>query len=303
MPTNKHLLLIGAPKCGTTSLANWLAGHSRINLVAGKEPGFFRTRKDRFVLNAHKPEEYSYPDPKGPMKNLEGYLRLSAPFAAETWSLDASTDYLSDPGAPDAIADFAQTREVKLICMLRDPVERAFSEYKHTLRDGLEPLTFLESLSREAERFEAGYQPLFFHIRRSRYFESIARYRALFGEDLLVLSYSDLSDPATQARRILEHVDLEYEDLGDIGRLNASDRTPEPKNHSLKRALKSIKRLSAGSTPEKAAPPRPDQAVSMSSEMREAVLALLKDDIARCVEDRSIPTGDWTCLSDQIAKK
>jgi hypothetical protein len=294
MPTDKHLFLIGAPKCGTTSVANWLAGHPRIALVPGKEPGFFRTGTTRFIHNANRPEDYTYPAPHGPMNSLQAYLGLSQAFGPDTWSLDASTDYLSDPGAPGAIADFAGTRRVKLICILRDPVARAFSEYKHTLRDGLEPLTFLESIAAEEARIAAGYQPLFFHIRRSRYYESIARYRALFGEDLLVLSYADLSDTPALARRILDHLGLPPEDLGPVGRLNASDRRPGSDRSVLRAALRKLRRRvtarDAGGVS-----PRPDQQTPLTPQARARVLDLLRDDIARCVADPSIPTDDWSC--------
>jgi hypothetical protein len=297
MHTNKNLFLIGAPKSGTSSLASWLERHSKVHLLEEKEPGFFRTRKDQFVWNGHAPTVYSSPAPDGPMMNLDSYLGLSASLAPDTWALDASTDYLSDSGSSQAIFEFSKTRDVKLVCILRDPVERSFSEYQHTVRDGLEPLTFVESLHQEGARVEAQYQPLFFHMQRSRYFESVSRYRDLFGKDLLILDYGDLSDAPAMAGRIFNHLGISHEDLGDPGRLNPSDRDEYSANSPLRRLLRKVQERVTGRTPQfSGSNSRADQRAPLSDEARDLVLKLLEDDIASCVADAGIPTDDWVCL-------
>lgn len=283
MPTDNFLFIIGAPKCGTTSLASWLDGSEDLYLLPGKEPGFFRGNTDRFVRDANWPDAYTYPEPTRPMVNRDAYMRLSNAARSDQWAIDASTDYLSDPVAPGRIRDFAESRNVKLVCILRDPVERAFSEYRHTVRDGLEPLSFSESLDCEEERKARGFQPLFFHVTRSRYFEGINTYRRLFPGDLLILSFNELADQDRLAEKLSGFLDRPLDDLGPIERLNESQVC----ERSFLKAVR--KRLSGGR--------RPSKGPQLTDADRRRVVRDLETDIRRCTADPDIPTDGWASLS------
>lgn len=290
MATDNFLMLIGAPKSGTSSLAAWLDRHARIVLMPGKEPGYFRTVPDAWVLNAHRPDIRTRPDPASAMVDFDAYMAPSLAAAPDQWILDGSTDYLSDARAADRIKAFAAGRRVKLICVLRDPVERALSEYRHTIRDGLEPLPFAGALAQEEARHAQDYQPLFRHLRRSRYHDDISRFRALFGDDLLVMSLSEFGDMTASGPRIVDFIGIPAADLGPIGVENATSR-PAPPAGALRRLYRQVKGALEGRAP---APPMP----RIAAEDRALLARLLEDDIRKCVMDPEIPTDDWACARD-----
>lgn len=296
MTTHKFLMLIGAPKCGTSSLASWLNRHDKIELAPGKEPGYFRTVPDRWVLDAHRPDIRTAPDSASAMVNFDTYMAPSLTAAPDQWLLDASTDYLSDNGAADRIKIFAADRSVKLICVLRDPVERAVSEYRHTIRDGLEPLSLAQSIAEEETRRLQNYQPLFQHIRRSQYHDDIQRFRALFGEDLMIMSLADFSDVDRCSEKVLSFIGLPAADLGAIGLENTTSQPPI-RTSALRNWYRQAKRTITGApAPASSAMPQ------ITAADRALVRGLLEEDIRKCVMDPSIPTDDWACRNVGVSE-
>ncbi|MEM0947195.1 MAG: sulfotransferase domain-containing protein [Pseudomonadota bacterium] len=284
----KFAFLIGVPKGGTTSVAKWLDQHSQIITSTPKEPGHFREVRPFTIVNAHTGMRRERPK-DGPMLDFGAYMRLWDGVPDHHWRLDASTDYLSDPASPNKISEFAQTNTVKVFCVVRDPVERAWSEYRHTRRDGFEPLDFRASLDAEPERIEAGYTPLFHHIRRSTYHADLKSWRARFGSDLLIVDYADLGDPARLEERICAHLGLTVEGLGAIGRENAATRGQQVAPLSrLKAAAKGLLRPGTRDA-------RPRHAAPLSDDDRRYIVDLLREDIEACLADPDVPTGSWDC--------
>lgn len=200
----KHLFIIGAPKAGTSTLADMLRTHPDIHMGPNKEPRFFCD----FTQTA-----WCGPDSDGFLHGLitreEDYHALYAEAPAGAWRLDGSTDYLANAAARHRIAKLAQSRPVKLICLLRDPVERVISEYRHTLRDMLEEGSLREALSLEETRRRQGWQPLFWHIRRSQYHADIKAYQTAFGDKLLLLDFAELRDQQKLMARVLAFLGLD----------------------------------------------------------------------------------------------
>jgi hypothetical protein len=83
---------------------------------------------------------------------------------------------------------------VKLIVILRQPAERAFSAYMHKRRDGHEPITsFRQALLAESERIAANYGPLWHYVQMGYYARQLARFQAQFTPDQIgVWLYDDL---------------------------------------------------------------------------------------------------------------
>jgi hypothetical protein len=129
----------------------------------------------------------------------EAYAANFAGLMPGQWAIDASTDYLWCPASLERIAARAETCRVKLVCVTRDPVERAVSEYNHTLRHGWETLDFTDSLAEEPARRAAGCIPLFYHRRRSEIAGDLARYHDVFGGDLLVLDFDRMTREGADA--------------------------------------------------------------------------------------------------------
>jgi len=296
-----YLFLIGAPKCGTSTIAAGLGALEGVCLAKGKEPRFFTGFADR--------SKYRWTGPASPgwLANLvgteEGY---EAEFSADPharWRVDASTDYLWCPETPGLIAAFAarpDVGQVRLVAILRDPVARAISQYKHTRRDGFETRSLGEAVALEPERIAAGWVPLFAHVGRSRYADPIACYRAAFGDDLLVLDYHRMGDGLDMIAQIAAFAGIAAP---------AALVPPEVHNESFvptSRAVESMLGAGPATRLARALVPKglraPIRKMIEGANRRpyrptEAEIAMLRDalhdEIPACLDSPEIPTGNW----------
>ncbi len=170
-----HFLIVGAPKAGTTSLYRYLQQHPQIFMPENKEPRFFcGYSTDVFEFG----KKYFH---AGIVSTKADYLALFQDAPAGAISGEASTDYLSCPQAANRI--HAWNPSAKIIIMLRNPVDRAYSEYQHSIAAKFQNNNFWESLCLETDRIEQHYDPIFWHVRRGLYFEAVKEYIELFGKD------------------------------------------------------------------------------------------------------------------------
>jgi len=302
MQDTRHLFIIGAPKAGTSTLAQMLAEHPAIHQGAIKEPRFFTDFATRSWTG---PGSRDFE--RSMVTDLPSYRALYAGAARGSMWLDASTDYLSNGAARDRLVALARDNCVKLICLLRDPVDRIVSEYQHTLRDLLETESLRESLLREPARMRDGWQPLFWHRRRSTYHADVTAYRAAFGDDLLMLDFAELRDPSRIAARIYDFLGLSPADQGSAASADP-DANMRNKSHSyrspyLQRALKNrtLRHAARQVTPRRLrhwlgqhlARANRTQFHPTEADLR-AIHAALADDIRACLDDPGIPTESWT---------
>src|SRR3954452_566823 len=139
-------LIIGASKGGTTSVYHWLSRHPAVCVSRIKEVRYFNGHYDR-----------------GPV----WYAAQFEPKRAQKVLVEASPSYLWDPDVPERVRSLLG--EPKLIVLLREPVERAWSQYWMKVRRGGEG-SFDEALQREAECFGlAGQMPPDGSVPRLRY--------------------------------------------------------------------------------------------------------------------------------------
>jgi len=110
-----NLFIVGAPRAGTTSLYKYLENISEVYMAPIKEPNYFVSEKF--------PENH----PVKTIKNKKKYLKLFEQVNHEKIIGEASTLYLSDPETPKFI--HKTIPHAKIIIILRDPIERAFSSY------------------------------------------------------------------------------------------------------------------------------------------------------------------------------
>jgi len=116
-----NFFILGAPKCGTTSLANWLSEHPAIFMCKPKEPQFFNT-------DYHSTDRPS---------SVAAYEALFADADDRHLAVgEASTAYLRSEVAVPAILDFAP--DARFVVCLRNPVEMAVSVYAQLLKTGRE---------------------------------------------------------------------------------------------------------------------------------------------------------------------
>lgn len=187
-------LIIGAARCGTTSLCENLKGHPQIYLPPSlrPEPHFFLKEQEYRKGLAYYSSKYFKDVPEDVLAGEKSVSYIYQPYVAERIKTHL----------PD----------VKLICMLRNPIDRAYSSYQFTRANGLEEMPFDQAIRSEAERianppsqFHAEVQP-FAYIERGRYHRQLKRYLSAFPREQLYVGILEelVSDPEGRFRGILE---------------------------------------------------------------------------------------------------
>lgn len=134
-----HFIIIGAQKAGTTSLYKYLSKHPSIIAPEKKEVHFY---DDNFTKGL---KWYRRHFPTVIEKFYYYYLKKAPLLTGES-----TPYYLFHPWAPQRIAKTIPN--VKIIALLRNPVDRAYSHYQHNLRREREPLSFEDAIAKEQER-------------------------------------------------------------------------------------------------------------------------------------------------------
>lgn len=296
MPEPSYLFLIGAPKCGTSSLAVWLKRQPGVVLSKPKEPCHFTD------FGEH---EWTGPGVKlfhAPwLTDWAAYDALFPTGEHVRWRVDASTDYLWNAPAADRIAAFARDHQVKVAMILRDPVERAISEHQHLLRDGYTKESLREALEAEEQRKARHMHPLFYHVTRSRYRDAVARYHERFVDDLLILDYHELeADQDAVLDRLAEFIGVETAPEVPLETRNAGVVYKNPLLRRLIRSRRNV-RLARTLVPKSFRAPIRSAVQGMATDRYRAtseeiadLRARLADDIAACRADPRIPTDNWT---------
>jgi hypothetical protein len=220
-------LVIGAQKAGTTALYAYLRWHPGIAGPSWKEVSFF----DRHWWRG------------------EAWYRGQFPLrAGERLVGEASPSYLFHPLAPERARSLVPG--AKLVALLRDPVDRAYSQYQHEVALGREPLSFEDALAAEDERLVGEVERLIADSRafsrawwdhtytaRGRYAEQLERWLEAFpSEQLLVVRTEELGErPAETYGSILAFLGAEPHQLPDYPRV--FDRDYEPMRAETRAAL------------------------------------------------------------------
>lgn len=189
MDSRPNFFIAGAAKSGTTSLHHYVSFHPQVYMSEIKEPHYF--------CNDQFPHEFSGPGDQGFSRNrlrtLEQYIQLFEAGKDMTIRGESSVYYLYFPHVAERIYQF--NPDAKIVLVLRNPADRAFSAYMHTVRDGRETLSFEEALHQEATRRDMGYQPLWWYRELGLYSIQVERYLRMFSQkQLKIILYEDLSD-------------------------------------------------------------------------------------------------------------
>lgn len=180
-----NVYVIGAPKCGTWSLFE-----------------HFRLHPDLYVPEKKELHYYSHADlltktggPGDPeilrpvVKNKPDYLAYYAGAAGFARAADISPSYLYNLRAGRRIQ--ADVPDAWIVAILRDPVERAYSQYLHMRRSQHEALSFDDALDAEPERIAAGWADGWRYVAGSRYTAGLAEYLDVFGPDRVHVMFTE----------------------------------------------------------------------------------------------------------------
>lgn len=180
---HRHLLVIGAQRCGTTYLSRALDAHP-----------------DLTMARPSPPEPKVFCDAEAAARGAESYHRTWFAHARDEVLLgDKSTSYLEDPQAPRRAAEMLGEPEV--VVLLRHPVRRAVSHWRFSTANGFEDRDLEEALLadlRDEQPWDPGRSSVspVAYLRRGRYAEQLAPWTATFPATTHVLFLEELlADP------------------------------------------------------------------------------------------------------------
>jgi Sulfotransferase family len=212
-------LIVGAPKAGTTALHAALAQHPEVFVTTPKEPKFW-------LCDGAPPPAWSGPGDAHSRQEwiwrADEYAALFAQAPAGSVRGESTPFYLWNHGAHRRIAEGLP--DVRLIAVVRDPIDRAYSNWMHLWSDGLEPLAdFEEAFAREDERVHAGWAPFWRYRDLGRYGEQLEHLLGYVDPArVLVLRYRDVvDDPAAAVERVCRFLDITPGVVATIPRDNA----------------------------------------------------------------------------------
>ncbi|HEX9066258.1 MAG TPA: sulfotransferase [Streptosporangiaceae bacterium] len=293
--------IAGVPKAGTTALHSALARHPALFMSPVKEPKFFLT-------DGPPPAEGGPGDAKTYREHVwrrSDYEALFADAPAGLLRGESTPFYLHNRHAHGRIK--ALVPDARLIVVLRDPVERAHSNWTHLWSSGLDPEgDFLRACALEEKRAADGWAEFWRYTDLGKYGEQLRDLYTLFDRDrVLVFRYRDLvTDPARALDRVCSFLNVPTGVLAELPRENVTAHPRPTARHAVvaaaRRASAAVTsrlpgHLGAGITDrlehllqQDAAPRRP-----LTWQEREALLPLFEADVELLEEVTGEDFRDW----------
>lgn len=233
----------GTPKSGTTALHAALAQHPGLYLSAVKEPKFFLT-------DGPPPTHGGPGDAKTYRENVwrrSDYEALFDPAPPGALRGESTPFYLYSRDAQRRIK--ALIPAARLIVVLRDPVERAHSNWAHLWSAGLDPIgDFVQACAAEEERIAAGWADFWHYKRLGLYGEQLQHLYSVFPqEQVLVFRYRDMvDDPAGTLNRICAFLGVAQGIVTEVPPANVTAHPEHTRRHqTLSRILRAGSAITA----------------------------------------------------------
>jgi hypothetical protein len=234
LPTNRwrttpDFLIVGGQRCGTTSMYRTLSGHPAVmRPVRHKGVHYFDTNyaKGMGWYRAHFPLK----------RRIDAVERRTG---VRPLTFESSPYYMFHPLAAERIA--GDLPGVKLLILLRDPVERAYSAHAHELARGFEDKDFETALELEDSRLEGEVERMradpnyrshshqhHGYLQRGRYIEHLERLEQTFGREQMhvVDSHEFFAHPEKVYDGVLEFLELPNLGYPEFEQHNARPRLP-----------------------------------------------------------------------------
>ena len=218
-----NFIIIGQPKCGTSSLYSYLIQHPQILPAIEKEINFWNYHLD---------------------KGIDWYLAHFPAVSSEQDLItgEATPNYLSSKEI--ALSLFQEFPHMKLIVLLRNPVDRAISHYyvcakpdsdNRSLEKAI--LSGLESITNKSNINSPNDGKINYYIKLSQYIESLSKWMEIFPrEQFLILRSEDLfSDPAATVNEVFQFLEVKPYQLKEYNKKNAGNYPPI--SQSMRQAL------------------------------------------------------------------
>lgn len=220
-------IIIGARRCGTTSLYSYLTQHPQVMPALTKEVHYFTANYDK------GPDWYRSYFPTYLGKRFHQFIQRDSIITGE-----ATPSYIYDPLVPQRI--FQLKPDVKLIALLRNPVDAVYSAYHFGIKVGTytaEEMPFEQSIRNELEQLNAhdgraaGQKSILGQAQKGGwlwhglYVEHLKPWLARFPREqmLILVSEAFFSDPHREFQRVLEFLGLTAYRLKSYDKLNTTD--------------------------------------------------------------------------------
>ncbi len=226
----------GVPKAGTTALHAALAGHPSLYLSPVKEPKFFLT-------DGPPPTQGGPGDVRTYREHIwrrSDYEALFSAAPAGTLRGESTPFYLYSEAAQQRIR--AVIPEARLIIVLRDPIERAHSNWTHLWSAGLDPIDdFVRACAAEDRRIADGWADFWHYLKLGLYGQQLEHLYSVFPrEQVLVFRYKALiADPAGLLNLVCRFLGVEQDVLTEVPRENVTAHPiPTGRHRSIGRLLR-----------------------------------------------------------------
>jgi Sulfotransferase family len=294
--------IVGAPKAGTTALHAALAAHPALFMSTVKEPKFFLTDGPPPSRGGGPGDVQTY---REHIWRREEYEALFAAAPPGTLRGESTPFYLYRTDAQERIR--ALIPDAKLIVILRDPVERAHSNWTHLWSAGLEPIgNFVGACAEEDARAAAGWADFWHYTRLGRYGEQLENLFLRFPrEQVFILRYRALiGAPAQTLDDLCQFLGVHPGIIGHVPKQNVTAHPDRSLAHLtvsklLRRAAAAGRHLpgSAGTALtqplERFLQQNAGQRQPLSWEQRQEVLPYFEDDIRLLERITETYFGDW----------
>ncbi len=190
-------------KAATTSLYTYLKQHPDIFMTNVKEPMFFNNlnKKKDYILKGSKRKKIT---------SFDEYYSLFKEVTTEKAIGEASPAYIYDKDCPELIKKYLPN--TKIIAILRQPTERAYSNYLHVKRSGRETIdNFEDAFKAEELREKENWSPLYYYKSKGLYFQQLSRYYQIFPKkNIKIILFRDLiNDPQNITKEVMKFLNID----------------------------------------------------------------------------------------------
>lgn len=226
-----NFFVVGAQKSGTTTIYALMRQHPELFLPELKESHYFSLPAPDHIFSDLAAERMN----QTAVRSFEAYQALFKNAGPQLRG-EVCPTYLYPEFSAKRISKAVP--DAKIVIMLRNPVDRSFSAYRHMKARGAEKAsTFDEALALETAHIDDGWQDMGHYSRASRYFEQVKRYYDCFSSERIYITKFDdfVKDPISETNKVLEF--LGVSPLPPTATIRQTNKTHVIENGFLKNAL------------------------------------------------------------------
>lgn len=230
--TKPNFIIVGAQKSGSTTLYYLLKQHPEVFLPDFKEPLFFISD----IIKNISSEDIGFKNEGFADKLIhdkKDYYDLFKPSNGQKMVGEASASYLyyHDHCIPKIKEELG---DPKIIIILREPVSKIYSQYKHLQREHAEKRSFEEGLRLEKERIEKNFTAMYHYKSQGLYYDQVKAYKDNFSDVLVVLTDDLYENPAAVAKQCYSFLGIDGKFLPELENFNVSTKVIKNRNvHKL----------------------------------------------------------------------